>query len=1210
VHLVVASALAQVDAARRGIHLFWSGPPAFLFSPEGWRVERRQAKRPDVNSVCDVLDTAGLARLRHARQLRTAQGLWMWREGRWPDPTGTKAEILTFDFTVEHSSVHGDVQAQRAFILGMRGKKAVTFAGPLTQHFSLGTAALERVVIYAIAPTHVSVCVRGDDAVEWTNATVIRERLQVPLGELMPALTTPQAEFAEAKSRLLPGEELTEERFGDFADTLRVALRDLTTPPIRRTLLMRDETTEPFEELSALDPIRMVYADPMWRRVLGLALFDDDPALIPGQSYDYRVIGRFPASMVLPRWYGFHTIPSGTPLPSEFYLDDAMIRTAQPTTVQRAPDVDENGVLLTSRRCLPLAPRDESAWFGIGIEDASAVIDFGEPVTSVVLDVAEGHTLRYQAGHAWIMTSPDQPVPPGPQAVLTFTTAVTELRLFGRGALFGFWTPATVSAPPDGMLPLAATVLGVMLADAPRPAPPLSATAVNLQSNAPVVPGTIPARHELGMEVRWVPAPSGSPPLWPPDENVLPPLDATTFQLERRVDPTGSWLPVVSENNRVLGTITDQSEPLEPRPGMDLMQIFAEIAPNTSPASDMRYRDVFLTATPEQRAAIPPGTMLAYRIRAVDVVGRPSLTWTQTAPARLEKHIAPPVPAAPEEVPADTLTTPAPTGVRARAIVAGDPALTPADRGLLGTSDNVVVLNWGWHEQQRRQDSFAQQFRIYLARPLDAVDGQVQSVTPVPATPGLFTVALQLARQIAADAARGLYLDAGSPFFIETHTAGAAVQATVRTRIPLPNGSFRTPEIGPVPLPLRLSSALTRPSGWAERLEVTPGQRFMPITDALTYQFVVRDRLELTETHPRDEIWLGVSAADAEPYVPDTFPNPSPGPLPGNESSVAMVSCQAATMRYPSYSPPHGLQPVPRIRAPEPVNGEVRFVIDLAPYLDGMGLTSADPIRPERLDAQELLAALAVRNNRLFATVVNRRAPNESEQEIVLPNPSDQAALIAAIETGDADRVDDRFVTYLAGIHRYADRLFTAATSAPVPFATFTDVVPPGGRRYVYRVKKANAAGRLSRAGAIAKVIVRVPSLMPGPPPRREARQPGDAVETFRLSIPRDDRLQSVLIFQRVLTVTSELDRAQMIRLPNRSDVAPGDAVRLRTPDGLVATPTVVDVEPAPDPAVMLATVSLTPEPGGRAAVWACSLTIDGIPSALAGPWVVHFPTP
>jgi hypothetical protein len=864
--------------------------------------------------------------------------------------------------------------------------------------------------------------------------------------------------------------------------------------------------------------------------------------------------------------------------------------------------------LLTSRRCLPLAPRDDSAWFGIGIDDASAVIDFGEPVTSVALEVAAGHTLRCQAGDAWIMTSPQEPVPPGPQAVLTFTAPVTELRLFGRGALFGVWTPTNAPAPPDGMLSLAATVLGVALADAPRPAPPLSATATNLQSDTPVVPGTIPARHQLGMEVQWVPAPSGSPPVWPLDENVLPPLDATTFQIERRVDPLGPWLPVVSENNRVLGTTTDESPRPEPRPGMDLMQIFPEIAVAATPAPQMHYRDVFLTATPEQRAALPPGTMLAYRVRAVDFVGRPSLTWTQTAPVRLEKYVAPPVPAAPEEVPADTFTTPAPTGVRARAIVEGDPALTPADRALLGTSDNVVVLSWGWHEQQRQQDPFARQFRIYLARPLDGVHGQLLTVTPVPATPGAFTVDLQLAREISADAARGLYLDAGSPFFIESHTAGVNIQATVRTRIPLPDGIFRTPQTGAVRLPLRLSSALTRPAGWAERLEVAPGERFMPITDATVYEFVVRDRLEISEDHPRDEIWLGVSAADGESYVPDTFPNPSPAPLPGNESSVAMVSCQAATMRHPSYSPPHALQPVPRIRAPEPVNGEVRFVVDLAPYLDGMGLTSADRIRPERLAAEDLLAALAVRGNRLFATVVNRRAPDEAEQELVLPNPSDQAALVAGIETGDADRVDDRFVTYLAGVHRYADRLFTAATTAPVPFATFTDAVPPGGRRYVYRVKKADAAGRLSRAAAIAKVILRVPSLMPGPPPKREARQSGDGAETLRLSMPRDDRLQSVLIFEIVLTATTELDRAQIIRLPNRADLAPGGAVRLRTPDGSAATPKVVDVQLAPDPALMLATASLTPAPGGRSAVWACSLTADGIPSALAGPWVVHFP--
>ena len=62
--------------------MLWSGPPAYLFCPAGWRVERRRAKRPDVNSDCDALDAAALARLRGSGELAAGHGGWTWREGR------------------------------------------------------------------------------------------------------------------------------------------------------------------------------------------------------------------------------------------------------------------------------------------------------------------------------------------------------------------------------------------------------------------------------------------------------------------------------------------------------------------------------------------------------------------------------------------------------------------------------------------------------------------------------------------------------------------------------------------------------------------------------------------------------------------------------------------------------------------------------------------------------------------------------------------------------------------------------------------------------------------------------------------------------------------------------------------------------------------------------------------------------------------------
>src|SRR5690606_36208316 len=123
------------------------------------------------------------------------------------------------------------------------------------------------------------------------------------------------------------------------------------------------------------------------------------------------------------------------------------------------------------------------------------------------------------------------------------------------------------------------------------------------------------------------------------------------------------------------------------------------------------------------------------------------------------------------------------------------------------------------------------------------------------------------------------------------------------------------------------------------------------------------------------------------------------------------------------------------VLTPEPVEGSLRFTLDLAPYLDGFGLGAADLIKPERVNVADLLAALRSENGRVFATVVERRNPGEAEHEIALPNPGDHALLVAGLEAGDAARIDDRIAVYLAGVHPYADRLFTDATPAPVPFA-------------------------------------------------------------------------------------------------------------------------------------------------------------------------------
>ena len=801
---IAASALGQVDATAQGIHLLWLGAPSYLFAPGGWLVERRNAQRRDVKSTCDSLTGDTLSLLRTAHERRGTQGIWTWRAGLWPGDGVTKSEIVAFEFDNESRAVHGSVSASKALVIGFLRGKAVAFAGPAAGAFDLGMNAMDRVVIHAVGPSAVNVCLWGDDSAQWQHAQTIA-KLQLPIREFMPQLATPQQELAEAQRRLLPGEALDATRFAEVADLWRTALRDASIAPRQGALLMRNDADEPFDELSALDPLRMLYSDPMWRRVMGLALFDRDPALVAGQRYDYRITGRFPALPVQARWYGFQTIPSGTALPAEFYLSDVSLRLSQPAIVARSPDVSESTNLVSSRRGIAIAPRNDlSGWAGFDLAQASLVMDFGAATKTVVLDLAANHTLRYQGGDAWSTMSSLAAVPAGTRVELKFAAPITQLRLFGTGFLFGFRFTAAALSGSDGMIALSTLLLQVPFSNAALPAPPLSLTPANLQTAAALL--TTPARrHQIGIGLTWTPAPVAGLPFWPADAGP-PPLDATMFQIERRVEPAAAWTPVMGKSNRVLGTRDSTVDDPQVRTGVDLMQVFPEEAPITTTAGTKHYDDVFLIGDGSGKRDKPPlGRLLDYRIRALDVIGRPSATWTNAPHVRLEKHEPPPLPAAPDETPADAFPKPAPTGVFARALVRGDASLNAADMSLLGSSQNAIVLEWGWHARERALDPFAKAFRVYVAMPLDGISGTLTNVTDMSGSPGVFTLAVTLQRPVKADAAKGLYLDAGTPFFVQAHTAGAAIQMTVQTLVPLSGGTYRRPVTGPVRLPLRLS---------------------------------------------------------------------------------------------------------------------------------------------------------------------------------------------------------------------------------------------------------------------------------------------------------------------------------------------------------------------------------------------------------------------
>jgi hypothetical protein len=1212
---IFTRAIPVVEPPVIGVHLIWTGPPQFIYSPGGWRIERRDSVGPlRAPSTCDVVSAT---QLNGAEELHLTLGAMVVAPGLWPGPDGGPCIVCTLELTAPSGGIHGAITFWTGFLYGLRNGKAAAFAGPLTGTYDLGAAPLDSLMIYLRNPAVPSVnptlriCRYEYDKDDWSNAKLLAT-LQLPIRELMPALTTPDAELAEAKRRLLPGETIDASRFHDFMDLIRGVAKSPPGQPIQNTLLVRSEASDEFDELGLLDPLRMTYSSPLWRRALGFSFFDADPALVAGQSYDYRITGSYPGAA--PPVYGFHTIRSGTALPRDFYLHDCHFRLPAPTVVACAPGIAQTGLRVATRRGIRLEPQPKIPWIDGLLGQYSAVIDLPVPTTSVMLELDTGHQLKIEGGVAWGSFTAPIPVPPVPQQpLITFPQPVTQLRISGSGFLFVLVSPA-FSTSGGTLVPVPAIVSPVTLANTPRPAPPTSAQAASLQAAAhfQTAANQIPARHILGIDVRWQPALMPGLTFWPSIETVPPPLEVTSFQVERHIDPNGAWEPVIGGENLVLGSRDELPRDTTIRPGLDLMEIFPESGGPRSVSSQFLYRDVFMKGP--EGAAVPgppsPGTLLRYRVGAVDAVGRPSATFTQTDPVRLEKHEPPPMPVAPDERPADALPSAAPTGVYATVLVRGAQGMSADDIALLGSSDNAIVLHWGWHAKQRALDPFAKQFRSYLASPMDEVPGKVLAATPDATRPGVYQVQLSLDRLVAANAAQGQYLDTGYPFFIETHTGGTSIQATVRTTIAAPGGGFRSPAIGPVTLLIKYATQLTRAALWRERVQPAPGQAFIPITSAETYQAVIRDRLQLTDAHPRDALWVGVTAADDQSYVPDTFTGTNPGgPLPGNESAVAAVLCQGKRMIRPDYQPPPPTGPANRVIAPEPLNGPVQFHLDLAPYLTGSGLPGGSPVLHERLHAVDLLSAFTVQKGQLLALPVNAR-PSETAQAVTIGNPSDRATVTTAIDSGNFESLDDRFIVLLAHLHPFRDRLFQAVSEDPVAALDFNESLPSIAARYVYRVRKANAAGQLSLDGAIPNAVVRVPSPMPGPRPLPDAKRSTDPASSLRFRVPDSTQLTHLLVFRSVAPDGSS-PGAQLLRVPNRPDLHPADNIRLRLDDNSLLAPSIIALSTLEHDAQGWSALVEPQHPQtGPVRVWLSTLSVDGMPSDLSGPWRIPFPVP
>ncbi|WP_434047572.1 MULTISPECIES: hypothetical protein [Sorangium] len=1232
-----ARAIPQVEPPIVGVHLLWSGPHAWLYSPAGWTIQRRQgAPRPRWDCVSLTADQ--LAALRARRELRIRLGVLTDRVGAAPAPllaaAGSLAaagaavagaavaasaagaapwEVITVELDSPSDGVRIPVQATASLAVALRDGKVVAGGRAVagnTAH-ELVAAGIDTVVVHARGLTALGVCVSLAREDDWRDAATIA-RLQLPLRELDPELTSADDEYDAAKRRLLPGETLDRGELEHLTGILRKVVAAVGPPrPIDMTLLLRDDPELRHDELVALDPLRAVIAHPRWRRVLGFAHFDADPALVPGQVYQYRVSGGWPEADLTDRVVGFHTAPATTQLPAELSLGDVRVRFSRPRLVELADPRPSDPIALT-RRGVALSPRREPGWLTPGTDGWSAVIDLPVAVTSLVLELGHAaHSLTFAAGAPWLPQGPEASVPAGDRPALSFATPVHQIRLGGEGFLCALRFPAKSET---AIVERAVVLPPLVLADTPRPAAPLAAWITNLQQPESVATGDAPVgppppRHALGFEVRWIPAPTEGIDAWPA-ELPPPPIDAALFQIEHT--PAGgapSWTPLLDEDNHVTGHRDDVALP-PMTVGGDLMASFPEVLSPAPGGLTLSWRDVFDFpdgGAPVRRPRPEPGTRHRYRVRAVDAVGRAGAVWCETGELRLEKRRPPPLPAGPDEAKADALALPAPTGVHARVLVAGAPDLTDGERAILGGHGSAILLRWGWHAAQRAEDPYATEFRVYATRRrLDAIPGVLSAVS---GSGGLYLATLTLGEPVLANAARRLRLDAGYPFEILAHDGGAAgapLSITLRAQVPLPGGAFPVPRAGAVVLPVHLTPDRTTAPAWGARVEV---RAIGP--DAAYESAPIFDLLDLRADHPHDRALVGVSAADAQDYVPDRL---APGDArPGNESAIAGVEVEGRWQGRPALVEAPALADVPAVVTPEPGDRPMRLVLDVTPLLAGAGLSGGERARPERCSADDVFRAYSARDGRVLARVLEPPAPGDAEVEVAVPNASDRAAIVAALDGHDVGALTDRHAVFLAAAHPYRARLFTPVTQEPVTLPRFAETLPNRGARWIYRVRLADAAGRLSADGRTLRGVVRVPATTRVPPPRREAAQPGDPRARLRLRVEGPGEITHLLLFQRVDPVdlgrAPSGDEAELLRVPGAAHLPPGAGVRLRLGGEILAP----QVKSLSDPGVAGAPPSrrvvldLALVDGQRARVWAVSVTRDGVASAPEA-WAIAMP--
>lgn len=1140
-----------------GIHLVWSPPFPTGHSIDGFTIERRVAERPD-GTLCFTLSIEDLDRARRLGVLELPDAtVWATpleqgapEKGNW---------TVRCDLASTHAGV--DIAADLGVVgfAARAGGKVVdgrSFAGSAC-HLRGNSITTVWVVLKSLKD-EVRICGERRDQPEWAGVTTVVKGVQMPFRAVDPGLATVADEQARAEFQARPDPIV-----GAFDDLSRYANASLLSPfadPAYRVSVNDPAAEEDRWDMLAFGHVAALWVSPPWRRALGLG-FIDARGLVPGTAYDYRIRGSVPRADRDEGRVDFHTVPRDYELPGHFFLGPVGVYVQPAPTVEA--DTDGSGPLTALRKLI----RFQRLVLDLPVATERIVLDGRSSGPAEVIGMRSGAVV---ASFAVLL---------GVRTVLEFGSPVDEVVVKADGALAGVVVaPLAGGLDPKEPVEIAEEFYGVVFAPGGPPVPPTAIVVDNLASSVRA------ARRgqrddQLGFEIAWDPPASLDPALtgfWPPDAQSAPPTEVAGYVLERSA-AGGPFAGL--ENSDGLHFASRNTEPSieTPAPGADLLAVFPS-ADRMGIASDLSVRA--LDVIDESR--IPLRTQVRYRVASFDVIGRRSSP-VDSGPIELRKLTRPPAPVGPETpalpAPADLPLLAEPGGLEVRLLQEGDPDLTDADRSRLAAEGQLVILRWGWGPEQRTLDPHVTEFRVY------DFDGRLVELrgTPTGAAVstgvGTWRLACAFSRSVTVDEFAGRLLLLGEVFRIVGHPAGAGVDVELA-----PVGAGTTmPDSTPFTV-VRTSGVDEDPVYWDARQGVVPRgpepadpQAVESYEAALPAAWIATGEGRTTQIRS-----VGVSAADAEPYVPDRRQALEAAPRPGNESTVAHAEVVARYRGRPDLSIAD-LGEVAALVARRAAGEAVTITFRPAELLPA-GVAPTARMRIERCPAAAVLPRIVIE-----PAAIQLRLGDGTLVPFVLSAVDD-----AALRGGaDARAIPDRFLAAAAQrIGQIGDYQLVGEAD---PTRDLRDPLPNSPTRWVYRVRALDAAGHASVAAQVLRAVIRVP--MPVPALAPELLSLGVLAGTARVRVQDRSGGASALFVATSADPRLRPAHADLSTIRNRPDLPLRDALVVRDDRGNRLT--LAPVVPGSDG---IAELTFPAPDGTTFNLWALSVSADGIPSRLVGP--------